>query len=88
MCIRDSSEGDLTNSEGGEVDRRAVSVSGGRTSPDTDWQSKLEWRKDSGFERRAQWVTTNRLTHKLNESWRIAARFNYSDTEDLSLIHI
>ena len=76
------SEGDLTNSEGGEIDRRAVSVSGGRTSPDTDWQSKLEWRKDSGFERREQWVTTNRLSHKIDESWRIAARFNYSDTED------
>lgn len=76
------SDGDLTNAEGGEVGRRAVSVSGGRTSPGTDWQSKLEWRKDSGVERREQWVTTNRLMHKINESWRIAARFNYSDTED------
>ena len=76
------SDGELTNSQGGEVDRRAVSVSGGRTSPDTDWQSKLEWRKDSGFEQREQWVTTHRLTHKINESWRIAARLNYSDTED------
>jgi hypothetical protein len=76
------SEGELTNSEGGAVDRRAVSLSGGRTSPDTDWQSKLEWRKDSGFERREQWVTSNRLTHKIDESWRIAARLSYSDTED------
>lgn len=76
------SNGELTNSEGGNVDRRAVSVSGGRTSPDTDWQSKIEWRKDSGVERREQWVTTNRLTHKIDESWRIAARFNYADTDD------
>ena len=76
------SDGELTNRQGGEVDRRAASVSGGRTSPDTDWQSKIEWRKDSGFERREQWVTTNRITHKIDESWRIAARFNYADTED------
>jgi hypothetical protein len=66
----------------GIVDRRAVSVSGGRTSADTDWRSELEWRRDTGAEQREQWVSTNRLTHKLNESWRIAARFNYSETED------
>ncbi|WP_337245919.1 hypothetical protein [Luteimonas sp. gir] len=76
------SDGDLTNSDGGQVDRRAVSLSGGRTSGDTSWQSKLEWREDTGAERVTQWVTTHRLTHKLNESWRIAARFNYADTQD------
>ena len=76
------SNGELTNTAGGNVDRRAVSVSGGRTSPDTDWQSKLEWREDSGAEQREQWVSTNRLTHKINESWRIAARLNYADTDD------
>ena len=76
------SDGELTNSSGGNVDRRAISVSGGRTSPDTDWQSKLEWREDSGAEQREQWVSTNRLTHKINESWRIAARLNYADTDD------
>jgi hypothetical protein len=76
------SDGELTNSSGGNVDRRAISVSGGRTSPDTDWQSKLEWREDTGAEQREQWVSTNRLTHKINESWRIAARLNYADTDD------
>jgi hypothetical protein len=75
-------DGDLTNSEGGNVDRNAVSLSGGRTSPDTDWNSKIEWRRDRGAEQREQWVSTNRFTHKLNESWRIAARLNYSETED------
>ncbi|KAF1712710.1 hypothetical protein CSC70_03645 [Pseudoxanthomonas kalamensis DSM 18571] len=74
--------GELVNSVGGNVDRKTVSLSGGRTSPDTDWQSKLEWRQDSGAEQREQWVSTNRLTHKINESWRIAARLNYSDTDD------
>lgn len=76
------SDGELTNSAGGQVDRRAISLSGGRTSADTSWQSKLEWREDSGAERITQWVSTHRLTHKLNESWRIAARFNYADTQD------
>lgn len=66
----------------GTVDRDAVSVSAGRTSSDTQWQSKLEWRDDSGAEQRTQWVTANRFTHKVNESFRIAARFNYSKTTD------
>jgi hypothetical protein len=73
--------GELESSVG-VVDRRAASLSGGRTSPETDWRSKLEWRRDTGAERREQWVFTNRLTHKLNESWRIAARLNYSKTDD------
>ena len=66
----------------GVVDRRAVSLGGGRTSAATDWHSKLEWRRDSGVEQREQWVSTNRFTHKFNESWRIAARLNYSKTGD------
>ena len=66
----------------GNVNRHAVSVSGGRTSSATQWSSKLEWRKDTGAERRVQWVSTNSLTHKFSESLRIAARFNYSDTDD------
>ncbi len=76
------SDGDLTRENGDQVDRRAISVSGGRTSSDTSWQSKLEWREDSGAEQVTQWVSTNRLTHKINESWRIAARLNYADTQD------
>lgn len=72
---------ELDNSVG-LVERDAVSFGGGRTSADTQWQSKLEWRRDSGAERREQWVTTHRLMHKLSESFRIAARINYSETED------
>lgn len=66
----------------GDVDRRAVSLSGGRTSNATQWRSKLEWREDSGAQQREQWVTTNHLTHKFSESFRIAARLNWSDTDD------
>ncbi|MGY0558656.1 MULTISPECIES: hypothetical protein [unclassified Lysobacter] len=75
-------DGDLTNADGDNVDRRAVSVSGGRSSPGTDWQTKLEWRRDTGAEQREQWVTTNRLMHKVNDSLSLAARVNYSETTD------
>ncbi|WP_242108942.1 hypothetical protein [Luteimonas aquatica] len=74
-------QADLDTGAGG-VDRRAISLNGGRTSNATQWQSKLEWRRDSGAERREQWVATNHLTHKVSESFRIAARLNYSDTDD------
>ncbi len=66
----------------GRVDRRAYSVSGGRTSARTQWSSKLEYRRDSGAEQRTQWVTTNRLFLRVNDDWRIAARINYADTDD------
>lgn len=75
-------DGELTNVDGGKVDRSALSLNGGRTSADTDWQSKLEYRRDRGAEDRDQWVSTHRLVHKLNESFRIAARLNYADTDD------
>jgi hypothetical protein len=66
----------------GNINRRAISVSGGRSSAATQWSSKVEWRKDSGAERREQWVTTNAVSHKVNENLRLAGRFNYSETED------
>ncbi|MDP9914353.1 hypothetical protein J2W27_006493 [Variovorax boronicumulans] len=66
----------------GDVHRRAISISAGRTSPQTDWRSKLEWREDSGAEQRTQWVSTNSVNHKINEDWRVSAKFNYSDTRD------
>lgn len=66
----------------GRVDRRAYSLSGGRTDERMQWTSKLEYRRDSGAERRTQWVTTNRMAYRLSEDWRLALRANYADTED------
>jgi outer membrane protein assembly factor BamA len=74
-------DGELESSSG-QVDRRAYSVSGGRTDPRTQWTSKLEYRKDEGAEQRTQWVTTNRLFYRVNDDWRLAARLNYADTDD------
>lgn len=66
----------------GITDRKAVSVSGGYTSVDTTWNSKLEYRRDTGLSDREQWVSTNRVLYKVNEDWRLAARVNYGDTKD------
>lgn len=74
-------DGDL-DAATGHIDRRAYSLSGGRTDQRADWSSKIEYRKDSGAERREAWTTTNRLFYKINEDWRIAARFLYSDIKD------
>ncbi|MBE2210952.1 MAG: hypothetical protein IAE66_05035 [Xanthomonadaceae bacterium] len=77
-------KGDLERvSDGQNVDRQAYSVNGGYTSPRGQWSSKLELRQDRGAERRDQWVSTNRLMLKLNDDWRIAARLNYANTDDL-----
>ncbi|MEJ8855338.1 hypothetical protein WKW79_12200 [Variovorax robiniae] len=74
-------QGDLEGFDG-LVHRRAVSVSAGHTTPSTTWSSKAEWRQDSGAEQRTQWVLTNRIDHKIDESWRVSGKFNYSDTQD------
>src|SRR5690606_34886857 len=66
----------------GQVDRRAYSLSGGRTDPRVQWNSKLEYRHDSGAEQREQWVTTNRLAWRLDDDWRIALWANHARTED------
>lgn len=76
-----ATDAELTGAAG-LVQRRAYSVSGGRTDPGMQWASKLEYREDSGAERREQWVSTNRLLVKLNEDWRLAGRVNWADTND------
>ena len=75
-------KGELENAAG-IVDRNAYSVSGGFTDQDLTWNSKLEYRRDTGVERRKQWVGTNRLSYKVNDDWRLAARLNFGTTEDL-----
>lgn len=74
-------EAELSTSAG-DVQRRAVSMTGGHTTPETTWSSKAEWRRDTGAEQRVQWVLANRIDHKVDESWRVSGKFNYSDTDD------
>ena len=78
-------EGELqtVGSEGSDtVDRRAISINAGHTDATSQWNSKLEYRNDSGAEERTQWVSTNRVMIKLNPDWRFAGRLNLSDTDD------
>lgn len=66
----------------GRVERHAGSLNAGLTNPTTSWASKLEYRRDRGAEQRDQWVTTHRLSYKINESWQVAGRLNWSRTRD------
>lgn len=68
--------------EAGNVDRDAATISAGFRDKDLQWLSKVEYREDQGAEQRTQWLTTNRLTYLVNDSWRLAAKYNFSDTED------
>jgi hypothetical protein len=70
------------DSGNGDVDRDAFSVNLGRTSNTMNWASRLEYRQDQGAEERKQWLTTNRLSFKVDESLSLASRFNYSKTRD------
>ena len=73
--------GDLEGANG-TVTRNAYSVNGGYTDQNVTWNSRLEYRRDTGAEQRRQWVGTNRLLYKVNDDLRIAARLNFGDTED------
>jgi hypothetical protein len=66
----------------GSVNRHAGSINAGLTDASTSWASKLEYRRDSGAEQRDQWVTTHRLSYKINDSWQVAGRINWSRTRD------
>jgi hypothetical protein len=74
-------KGDLRSFEG-QVDRRAISVNAGHTSPASSWNSKIEYRRDAGDADRTQWVSASRAMFKVNPDWRIAGRLNWSETED------
>jgi hypothetical protein len=77
-------DGDL-DAVAGSVSRRAYSLRGGHASERTTWGTTLERRDDSGAESRQQWLTTNRVLHRLNSDWRVAARINVADTDERML---
>lgn len=71
------------STDNAKIHRTAVSASISRTTDDMDWSSKVEYRHDSGAEHRRQWLTTNRVNWKFNESLRLSGKFNYSETHDM-----
>lgn len=75
-------EGARLEAQTGRIDRRSATATVGARNTHTDWSSKFEYRGDFGAEERRQLVTTQRIRHKINDSWRIATRLNYADTDD------
>lgn len=75
-------QGATLEAQTGQVDRRSATATVGMRNERTDLSSKFEYRGDFGAEERTQLVTTQRIRHKFNESWRVAGRFNYADTDD------
>jgi len=66
----------------GFIDRDVISTNMAYRNKRTNFSSVLEYRTDEGTEDIQQWVSTNRWTYLINDDWRLAARFNYADTEN------
>ncbi|MDR2100902.1 MAG: hypothetical protein LBP40_08790 [Campylobacteraceae bacterium] len=75
-------KGNLKADNGEYTQRDAFSVSVGQTSNIANWLSKLEYRQDRGNEEREQFLTTNRVSYKINDSLSLAGKLNYSKTTD------
>jgi hypothetical protein len=64
-------------------DRDALSTSLHYGDKDLNARTKFEYRLDEGNSLdEVQYLTTNYLSYKLNPSWRVLAKLNYSKTED------
>ena len=64
-------------------DRDAISASLHFSDRDISASTKLEYRLDKGLNlEEKQYLTTNRASYKLNPSWRVMAKLNYSQTND------
>ncbi len=64
-------------------DRDAVSASLHYGQKDITASTKLEYRVDKGISvDEKQYLTTNRMRYKVNPSWSVMAKLNYSKTED------
>ena len=59
-----------------------MTLHGGYRGERFNWRSVVELRKDKGDERREQILTTNMADLRLNPSFRVLGKFNYSETDD------
>lgn len=75
----------MIDAEDNNVTRNAVSASISKTDEIIELSSKLEYRrdKDSNDMRRKQWLTTNRISYKFDDSLRLQGKFNYSKSYDV-----
>ncbi|MEM7002165.1 MAG: OmpA family protein [Pseudomonadota bacterium] len=74
-------DGEITD-QNGIIERQAFSVSTGYQSARLKFSSKIEIRDDQGVEDVEQWLTTNRLDYKLNDTYRFAAKLNFSESDN------
>ncbi len=73
----------LDKVETGLTDRDAFSVGLSYKEDATDASTRLEYRRDKGFEEDTeQWVTTNKVNYRLSPSLRLQGKFNFSETKD------
>ena len=64
-------------------DRDSLSSSLHYNKKNVTASAKLEYRKDKGTNlNQTQYLTTNRISYKLDQSWRVMAKLNYSKTTD------
>jgi outer membrane protein W len=66
------------------IDRQSVTLSGGYTDEKAEWSSKLEQRQDSPSlstqDQTKQWLSTNRVSYKVSDDWKLLGKVNYSIT--------
>lgn len=63
------------------LDRTALSFSVVQQSRNRRFSSKLEVREDEGTDSLEQWLSSTRVDWKLSETYRVAARLNYSESD-------
>jgi len=76
----------ITTAGESNIDRQALTLSGGYQTRDLQWSTSLEFRKDdiqgANAEQLDQWITSNRLDYKVNDSLRVLGKATYSETDD------
>ncbi len=76
-------QAELEQNDGGTIDRDAFTVGLNYEKEHTEASTRLEYRNDEGDgEHTRQWVTTNRVNHRLSPSLRVQGKLNYSETQD------
>lgn len=67
------------------IDRQSISLTGAYTDAKAEWSSKLEHRQDKtpsqSESKTIQLLTTNRLSYRVSDNWRVTSKLNYSRTE-------
>ncbi len=73
----------LEQTNGSTVDRDALTLGLNYKNNDTEASGRVEFRNDKGeSEHTKQFVTTNKVNHRVSPSLRLQGKLNYSETKD------